>query len=84
MFSELADDIAEKDTLTAKELKEVRLAFKILEASMDKWNREVFGILDKIRRGSYKLRFADPRSTAYSDALCDRWHHSCIVKLPFF
>ena len=85
MFSELADDIAEKDTLTAKELKEVRLAFKILEAFMDKWNREVFGILDKIKLGSYKLRFADPRLTAYSDALCDRWHYSCIgYKICFF
>lgn len=36
MFQNLADDIAEKDTLIAKELKEVRLAFKILEAFMEK------------------------------------------------
>ena len=85
MFQNLADDIAEKDTLTTKELREVSFAAKTLHIFMKKWNKEVFGILDKIKLGSYKMKFADPRLTAYSDALCDRWHYSCIVyKIDFF
>lgn len=85
MFRDLADDVAEKKTLTTQELHEVRFAAKTLNSFFEKWNKEVVGILDKIKLGSYKMRFIDPRLTAYSDALCDRWEYSNIgYKIDFF